>query len=242
MREFVAGADAHINVEFGTAAAPVIPDTGTVNFTVLNHAGTTIVDLIEEMVTTDLTSWATNITVPAANNTIENGRSFERRMVLVNYQVGGRRFDKVVSYRLTPRLHHSVTGQEVRSFLGVNEGELGDADLDLFAAYLKVQTELTAPVLEAALISGTVRELAANTMIRMQAVIAIIPSLKTRIAQSETNGPMGFTRAIIRDFAAVQAVATELYLAARDEVTETDSAAASLTLVLVTQDADPITG
>lgn len=242
MREFVAGAEAHLNVEFGTAAAPVIPDAGTVKFTVLNHVGDAIPDLTEQLVTTDLTSWAASITVPATHNAIEPGRSFERRMVTVHYQVNGRRFDRVVGYRLTPRLHHSVTGQEIRSFLGVNEHELGDEDLDLFAAYMKVEAEITAPVLQAALTSGTSRELAANTMIRMQAVIAILPSLKTRVAQSETNGPIGFTRSNIRDFRAVQGTANELYLAARDEITGTDSTQASLTLVLVTQDADPITG
>ena len=230
--------DVNLNIILSQDGEPFIPDVGSVKYNLYDHTGTPLISNVAVETTT--TTFSIQVTVPATDNVIASGRRFERRTIVVVAARGGKFHRQVVSYRLTPFLNHSVLPSQVRAFMGAQEKELPDEDIDLFAAYLMVEKDFNADRLTAALASGTTQELAANECIKLRAVLDVIPSMKQRIAQSETNGVIGFERPTMTDFGEVERAAQARYYSAKMEalgLTET-----APTLILTTTDADPITG
>ncbi|MES0134506.1 hypothetical protein NKJ88_06020 [Mesorhizobium sp. M0016] len=241
MNDFLAGTDVTLMVMLTDAGTPLVPDAGSMTYTVRDQEGVAIPGLSGIPITTGPTTFRVSVVVPAINNSIAAEKRFEKRVVTFNYLVGGVGKQQSETYRLTAFLNHIVNGGQVRGFIGVQQHELPDEEIDLMVAYLKVEKVVGLVDLGTALASGTTLELAANEMIRMQAVLDVLPSLKQRIAQSETNGIKGFSRPAIRDFAEVEQKAKDRYADALAETTgrTTD---ATHTLAVLTQDTDPVTG
>lgn len=240
MMDYFNGTDVGINIIFERDGEPFIPDVGSVKYTVYDHTGIPLSGLEDIEVTTTTSTFSVDVVVPANQNTIDPERKFERRTIIVTATTNGQHHRQVVIYRLVPFLNHSVEPHQVRGFIGVQEKELPDEDIDLFSAYLYVEKDFTTERLNEALASGTTQELAANTCIMLKAVLDVLPSVRQRIAQKETNGPIGFDRVTITDFDEVERAAQARYYSAKMEalgLIET-----SFSIVLVTQDADPITG
>lgn len=240
MSDFLAGTDVTLTVMLAEAGAPLIPDAGSLTYTVRDQEGAAIPTLTNVPVTTGPTTYQVPILVLAANNVITDGRRFEKRTIALNYLVNGIGKQQIATYRLTAFLNHSVTPGQIRGFVGVQQHELPGEEIDLLISFLKVEKVVGLAELGAALASGTTVELSANEAIRMQAVLDVLPSLKQRIAQSETNGLKGFSRPVIRDFSDVEQNARDRYSDALTDITgRTDT---TFTLAVLTQDTDPITG
>lgn len=241
MFDYLAGSNVTLMVELSEAGAPLIPDSGSLTYTVRDQEGAAIPGLTDVPVTTGPTTFRVSITIPAINNAIAVDKRFEKRTVTFNYLVSTNAKQQSVAYRLTAFLNHIVTGGQIRGFIGVQQHELPDEEIDLMVAFLKVEKVVGLAELADALSSGTTVELSANEMIRMQAVLDVLPSLKQRIAQSETNGLKGFSRPVIRDFSDVEQKAKDRYADALTDTTgrTTDSAHS---LAVLTQDTDPVTG
>ncbi|WP_189348028.1 hypothetical protein, partial [Mesorhizobium sp. M2D.F.Ca.ET.232.01.1.1] len=126
--------------------------------------------------------------------------AFSRRVVRITAERGGIPFDAVTMYRLTPQILYTVTPKDVRGFLGVNEGELPDEDVDLAGAYLNLEFSIGRDKLAAALTSGEEAELRANEAVLYSTVLELIPSLANRVAQEETDGALSFKRNARKDF------------------------------------------
>jgi len=238
--DYISGTDVWFSHLFIHDGEPFIPDVGSVKYTVLDHAGAPIAGLADVAVTTDVTTFQIGFTIPAVNNTVAAGKRFERRTVLIQYLRAGAANRTVKAYRLVPILNHSVEPQHVRSFIGLQQKELPDAEIDLLAAYLYVEKDFTSASLDALLASGTTQELAANECIKLRAVLAVLPSVKQRMAQKETNGVIGFERPTVVNFDDVERIANERYAAARVEALNLTDTVVSF--ILTTTDADPITG
>lgn len=242
MQDFLSDADVNLTFRYGFGHEPQIPDANSVVYSVLDHSGTPIPGQINIPVVTGPAEFQSNITVPAIYNTITGVKQFERRTIFLNYTYQGMTKGQTFSYRLIPFVNYSVTAQTVRAFLGIEEKELPDKDVDLFASYLFVNEAFSDPLtLDTALASGTRFEIAANDAIAMRAAIDIIPSLQNRVAQAEKNGVMGFDRIKITNFAELLAAAVNRYNAAVNLIGLIDVNALDYTLVTVTQDVDPIT-
>lgn len=239
--DYLGGANVRLPITFMRGSEPLVPDVGSVTYSVYDHTGAVINDQEDIEVITTSTTFRTTITVPAVANAITAPRRFERRLVVVQFEVGGAAEIRNFPYRIIPSLNHSVTPQQVRGFVGVNTHELADEDIDIIAAYITVENRVTQAVLDAALITGTIVELAANELIRMAAVLNTLPGLKQRLAQEEKNGVKSFARPIIKDFAQLAADAQARYDEALGVMVGADGET-NLTLVIVTQDIDPITG
>lgn len=242
MQDFLSGEIVNLTFRYGEGSEPTIPDVGTVTYTVLDHSGNAIAGLTNVSVTTSSSTFQSTIAVPAINNTIDPSKSFERRTVFVRYQKSGEYFYQRVGYRLIPFLAYTATPEHVRAFLGVNKNELPDSDIDLFASYLFVSEAFTDPNLFTdALLAGDNTELIANEALVMRAAIDIIPSLQNRVAQSEKDGVRGFDRIKITDYSALLAEAYRRYNAAIG-VIGSNVVALDYTLLITTQDTDPVTG
>lgn len=239
MQDFIAGDVVKLLVSLVVGGQPSIPDQGSVKYTLRDHSGAAIEGMVEIPVETGPAAFQFTIEIPAEHNTLAPGKRFERRLVHLTYTQSGVARGQRLQYRLIPFLNYSVTPNEVRSFLGVNASELPDEDINLLDAYFAVEAQVGQNALEDYLSSGTTSELAANTMIRMRAVLDLIPSLKQRIAQQESSGQKAFTRPAIRDFDALRQEAEKRYQSALDSFST--GIEVSLALVVATQDIDPIT-
>lgn len=240
MTEFPEGLDVPLTIMFGDDRQPDIPAVGSVYYTVYNHAGQPIQELIDVPVSTGATDFRVRITIPAEHNLIGAGHLFSKRTILMRYQVGGLIKTKRVGYRLLPVTNHSVTPKMVRDFLGVRADEVEDDAMDLFVTYLEVAERVTKPVLDAALISGTHAEIKANELIVAWQVLKILPSLKNRMAQSQSNGVHRYNRPLIKNFDELYARAAGIVSASLTSIIGGTSE--SPVYVVFTNDVDPITG
>jgi hypothetical protein len=145
-----------------------------------------------------------------------------------------------MALRVIPLLIHTASPQGVRELLGINANELADEAIDLVTAYFEVEDEVTKTLLDAALTSGTTKEVAANQAILARAALNVLPSLRHRIAQKETDGMVGFDRPEIKDFDHLHHELTARYGEAVSKVT--GRTPLGYQMAVFTQPVDPITG
>ncbi|MBN9548148.1 MAG: hypothetical protein J0H31_04495 [Alphaproteobacteria bacterium] len=235
MRTFEAGRDVTIPVNLTYNGQPAVPDSGTAVLSVSAPSGDV---LLTEDLTTGPTDVVIVVTIPAVHNQITT--SFSRRVVRITAERGGIPFDAVTMYRLTPQILYTVTPKDVRGFLGVNEGELPDEDVDLAGAYLNLEFEIGRDTLTAALTSGEEAELRANDAVLYSTVLDLIPSLANRVAQEETDGALSFKRNARKDFAELKKSAEDRLSAALAIINPVVDP--GYAILITTTDADPITG
>ena len=238
MQNFIGGSDVRLVVPLLAGNLPIIPTPGTVTYSVYDHTGTAVPGLVNMAVETDVATFALSLDIPATE--ISQSKSFERRTVVVNLIANGQGHMFTKQYRLTRLLNHSVTPNDVRSFIGINEKELPDESIDLMAAYFHVEEDFAPSILSDLLTTGTTIEIAANEAIRLRAVIELLPSIRQRLTQMESNGVFQFKRAEIGKFEELRSDAWERYQIAR--ATATNRALLDVTFVVTTQDTDPLTG
>lgn len=206
MDNYLADEDITLRIPLRVNGEPVVPDAGSVTFTVRDNTGQVVVDK-EPVVMATASSEAT-VTILAAHNAL-TGR-FGQRVVVVNFAKSGRPLSMRESYRLTAWLNTSVVEDDVRNFIGVDRGELPDSAVDIADAYLDVEQAVGAAPLEAALASGDRLQTLANRMILARSVLNVLPGLPMRLSQSESNGVFSATRAKI-DFDKLADAAEAMY-------------------------------
>ncbi len=235
MLTFEAGKVATLPVSLIHNGQPAIPDAGTAVLSVFGPTGGL---LYTEDLVTGPTDHRVLVTVPAAHNEITT--SFSRRILSITAERGGVPFHVSATYRLLPTIEYTVRPADVRGFLGVNESELPDEDVDLAHALLDLEFQTSRAVMSAALTSGEVAELRANEAILYRAAINIIPSLTNRVAQQETDGALSFRRHTRKDFSDLLKVAEGRLSAAMVVINPRNDPGYSY--LLTTTDPDPITG
>lgn len=210
--EYIAGTTFKVGVTFPTSDVP--PAVGSVVYTIRDQDGTPLAGHTEVAVTTDGTTTSIVVDFPSSITAIT--AEFEKRTLEVHYEYAGvsKRIVRII--RLVPFLNLGITETDVREWLGVNDRELPESEIDLVAAYFEVKEDLS--TLDAALVAGGRTEVAANTAVKMKAAINIIPSLKLRVAQKESDGPITFDRPDLSTFDDLMAYALEAYSEALDEL------------------------
>lgn len=238
--DIIGGTPSALTIPFIIGNQPVAPDVGSVTYTIRDHVAAPMDGLTDIAYLTTPTTYQMTILVPSSAHQIDAARRFERRSVVVKFQVNGAEVQITRNYRVVPELLHSTTADQVRSFIGIEEHELPDSDIDILSAFMAVEKVVGAAELTAALSSGTTAELAANTMICMRAVLDVLPSAKQRMAQSEKNGVKEFSRVDLKELDKLKGEAEDRYQEAFDEIvvrTET-----TVSYFLVTTNTDAITG
>lgn len=206
MRTFLENEDVPLVVPFTRDDEPFVPDVGSVRWTLRNQAGAKVLGFVGEQVVTNEDTTQIAITIPAAQNELEAGSRFEKRTVVVTGTVGGHKFEILRPYRLIAWLNHSVSPDNVRAYVGVDSGELPDSVIDIPSAYFRIERIVGQQRLEVLLTEAGHGEQDANRAITSQAVLDLIPSLRQRLSQKESDGSMEVTRAKL-DIDALQAAA-----------------------------------
>jgi len=172
----------------------VVPDVGSVTSTLRGNDGTV---LSTGSVTTTAATTDVSIEIDAEDNTKAVGKDFSNRVVILDFLVGGFPHQIKTHYRLIDWLTFTTSGEDVRGLLGVSSSELPDSVIELISAYFRVRTELGEAVLLAALAAGDDKARAADEAIACVAALDVIPSLQARVPQSEGDGVIKFTRALV---------------------------------------------
>jgi len=236
MRTFEAGKAVTLTVALTQQnGQPAVPDEGTAVLSVRAPDGT---ELRTETLTIGPADHLVTVTIEAIHNQITT--PFSRRIVAVSGLCGGLPFETKVMYRLLPAILYTVQPEDVRRFIGINEGELPNEDVDLAAAMLALEFEVTRERLSTALVSGTQDELRANEAILYRTVLDIIPSLANRVALEESDGALTFRRHARTDFSELRRTAEARLSAAL--ATINPSIDPGYSILITTADADPITG
>ena len=235
MLTFEAGKDVTLSVPLTFNDEPAVPDPGTAVLTVQGPDGST---LYTENLTTGPTDHMVITTVDATHNAITT--SFSRRAVIVAAYRAGIPFSCRVVYRLIPQIPYTVQPSDVRAFLGVNESELPDADIDLTATLLELEILTSRAIMTAALTSGEAIEIRANQAILYKTILDVIPSLANRAAQEESDGALTFKRHARKDFSELRAAAEARLSDALAVINPTPDP--GYPLLITTTDPDPITG
>ena len=230
-------------VDFQAPQGLVIPDVGSVSYALYDGAGFQLI--VQEGLAPEAEATGASISIAPIHNILGTDRAFERRIVVVNWTAEGRSFSRRLGYRVVELPLHSVTPEHVRAYLGINEDELRDDEVDLFSAYLTLQTAVGRDRFEAALSAGTMLELRAERAIVLTAASQLFPSLRFRIAQMKGDGTLKFER--LKDPTAfadlVRATGDELLGILPDLTGVAPSNETVPVLVqLTTITADPITG
>lgn len=186
------GETANLRFVFLDGRDTFIPDTNSVSYTVRDNTGTPIDDYEDVAVVTGPTTAGITVSIPGDVNEITG--KIERRTVTVKATKAGQYWSLTQGYFISEWMNTWVTPKDVRDYLGVNADELPDDDMNLVTAYLSVEGELGASVLTTALASGTLDAVKANNAIMYRMAQDALPGLAYRIAQSETNGTLAFTR------------------------------------------------
>ncbi len=217
-----------------------VPDVGSVYYTLFDQAGAPISGQTDVAVTTTASTTKILLSFLAAIFAIDVDRRFEKRTLIVRYAVKSQPRSIRQSFRVVPYLNHSVSPDTIRAYIGINPHELPDTDVDVFIGYLMIEEVVTQAVLEAKLSSGTTAEVSANNLITYQTVLNVIPSLKLRVAQKETNGAVGFDRLAKLDIDKLEADTRAALADALNTVTgrQVDSPV----LGVFTLSTDPVTG
>jgi hypothetical protein len=238
--DVIAGTPTALSIPFIIGTQPVAPDAGSVTYTIKDQLGTPMVGLTDIPYVVTGTVYELKILVPSSANQITGTRRFERRNVVVNFKVAGEEMQISRVYRVVPEPSFTVTASDVRAFIGIEDHEMPDEDIDLLSAYLVVEKDVSADILTAALTSGTTDEIAANTLIRMRAVLDVLPSAKQRMAQSETNGVKQFSRVDLKELDKLKIEAERRYQEAVDELVVV--AETNISFFLAVSGTDAITG
>ncbi len=230
-------------VDFEAPQGLVIPDVGSVTYSLYDGAGIPLLAL--EALTPEAEATGVSIKIPAVSNVVAPERDFERRIVLVHWTAGGRSYSARQGYRVIDLPLYGTTPDDVRAYLGINEDELRDEEVDLFSAYVALSGVVTKDKLDAALAAGTLAELNANRAVMLTAVVSLFPSLRYRIAQSKTDGTLKFER--LKDATAfadlVQLATDELARLTQGLTGDTSANDVIPTLIqLTTITTDPVTG
>lgn len=190
-------------VPFILRGNPAIPASNSVRWTLIGHDGLPVSGAIDQPVTTGPADTQAVIQVPGSKNQLgDASRLFESRRLIVSAILGGAPWSVELPYRVAPRPNISVTNGDVRAYLGVNEDELPDDGIDVFAAFVAVRAAAGATALTAALTEGGATQLLANRAVLAQTVLLLIPSLQQRLLLTHTDGSISATRNKI-DFKAI---------------------------------------
>ncbi|GBU16877.1 hypothetical protein [Methylobacterium sp. CG08_land_8_20_14_0_20_71_15] len=179
-------------VDFEAPQGLVVPDVGSVKYSLYDGAGAPLT--IAQALAPEADATGVSIPILAIHQTIALDRSFERRQVVVTFTAEGCGYQKRLAYRVVELPLHSVVPDDVRAYLGINEDELRDDEVDLFAAGLVLEGLVGKDRLEAALTSGTLAEVRATRAVVLSAAQLLFPGLRYRIAQSKTDGTLKFER------------------------------------------------
>lgn len=241
MLRFIKDDEAIIPVDFIQDGDFVVPDIGSVTYSVRDNLGNLVAGHTNIPVVTDETTTRISIHLPASVNGMDAAKDVENRAVIIRYTVSGYPFQVLVKYRLTKWLNLLVTEEDVRAQLGVTVFELPDDHVDIVNAYLEVKSDLSGSKnLDQILVEGTRRTYRANRAVVYRAALEALPSLQLRVLLKEQSDTVSMQRLGDIDLERLRRETARLYSATLAAIR--GESEGILSLLLSPLPLDPVTG
>lgn len=189
MKTYFADQDISVTIPLTRDGEPFVAD-GLIKWSLRDQTGA----LIQLPTNTTSTNSMVTVLVPAALGSINPDRLFEKRTLTLSGFVSGEIFTVTQTYRLSPFINMTASPSDVRAYIGCDDGELPDSDIDMFNAYFAVVDTAGRDTINTALSTGTSQELQANQAIIAQAILNCLPSLQARISKTTNDGTISITR------------------------------------------------
>lgn len=237
--DVLVGTDASFRVEFTGPVGTLPADAGSVKWSLFDNSGAAF----GEATTLANPEGATSVSieVDAEQHTIDSARRFEARTLITRWKSNGQSYADRLSYRVIPMLNHAVTPDDVRAVLGLNEDELQDNEIDITAAYFSFEDSAGQTALADALASGAHITTHANRGIIAEAALAVFPSLRIRVGQTQTNGELRYERfRTTPEFDKIERMLRDMRSEALDLIS--DGVVVNPSMLVLTSPADVITG
>lgn len=200
----------------------VVPDTGSMKYTVLDNSGA-VSGLLNNVAIADgsIVDEKVNITLSSSVQTVASGKSFEQRTVEFVFTVGGQKYRLIKHYYVTARLNYRCSPEQVFSLLGIKDGEDFYDAVDFVKAYFELAEALGSSALTTALSSGGLSQLRANEMICYAAAIDMATSLELKALRKAGGDALNFQRFEKVDFESIRSRLSSKLQSLTDQVTGT---------------------
>lgn len=182
-----------IPVDFILGGEFVTPDDYTYSYKLIDNKQTVLQSEENVIIPEEGLKDRALIKVEASSNNKLPEKVFEDRYIIITFTSGGNPVRIKSPYRIVDEYFYTASVQDVRNVFGINESELGDDEVDLVETYLEAQISLGEPFMEAILDSGK-PNFRANRILVLRQALKVFPSLRLRIAESESSGTNSFLR------------------------------------------------
>lgn len=190
----ISGRDTSVTFDILVDGELVVPDQGTVTYTIRNYAGDAVSGHENQPVVTDGSTTTVKIVVPAAVCT--KTQDYDSFSVELLYEHDSHPYSQVKSFVIAPWVNFHTTPAEVRALMGSSSIEVPEDDIDLYQAYLDVDDDLGDGVtLLSVLNGGTAKTRSAGQAIALRAALNLVPTLQMRalmILQADTQRAQRF--------------------------------------------------
>ena len=172
----------------------ISPEIDSVYYTIYTASGTPLAGRDNVAYPTTATDTYISLTTTDLENTKNPLVTSEPRFVEVVFGYAGQLYRSKYVYTLIDSSLRVLTASpaDVRSYLGVNPSELPDTDLDIYGTWLDLVESY--PDFSTYLAAGDGIARHANEYLAITLAINAIPSLRLRVAQSETDNTQKYSR------------------------------------------------
>lgn len=233
----ISGAPYTLSIEFKQDGEYVVPDNGSVSYTLYDNAGAAVSGQTDISVVTDDSTSILPITIAGSYHTV--AEDFEQRTIRVSYEINGQEYTIEEWYYVTALLNYRVRPRDVVVLLGIKEGEVLFDEIDLVQAYFKVSNTLGDTVLTTALASGGITQLKANEAIKITAALDLARVIELKAFRKFGN-ETSYARFEKIDFTAIRAGLNSALTSALAEAAA--GVVTSPSLLVVTNPTNPLTG
>jgi len=176
---------------------------GAVVYSVLDNNGQPLPDHTDVSIDPPEGAISLLLVVPGSANSVATPL-FEGRTLTWNYTTLNGFVSDRVSYRVERPIPFPVSAEGVRTKLGVEPHEVPDRDIHLLLAYANFANRFAADALSAHENSGDYGALIITDAIEATAALMVLPSLRLRIARSESSGTNEYERFASIDWGALE--------------------------------------
>lgn len=204
MKYFASGERVNINIDFIINDEYFTPTVGTVKYTLKDNSNLPIAGQVNVPIVTTATTTNVVLDLLASYNIKEAEKSFEYRFLEISGLTDGKPFIIRERYRLIDSNVMLLDPENVRLVLGVNSSELPDRDIDVYTSYFKFNN-LYGEDFRNKFSSGDISALYAEAMVYLDTALNLLPSLRLKVAQNESDGVVKFGRFTRIDWDALEA-------------------------------------
>lgn len=180
---YEADQDIAVVVPFIVDGEYVVPDVGSVKYTLRDNTGTPIPAVTNVDHVVGDKNFAV-ITIPAAHNGT-GGIETSNRTLTVNYTVDMKPFVYRISYTLHSFFNITVTKDDCRAAVGMDADQMPDGDIDLVWAYLSLTSANSN--LAAKFTAGGLASLNANNSVKYAACLEAMPAIRRRALKRQVT-------------------------------------------------------